>query len=945
MCSRSRIRSSLARVLGRALVAALIISVLSRAGSAQAPAAPAPVAARGFIVGQVVDKESGRPLEATNILLVGTMLRTQTDLDGRYRLPAPVGTYTVRAFRLGSAPTQIDSVRVTAGGTVTANFALGSVALQLQSVAVTAGPVQATNEDALLAMQKAAPRVSDGISAQAIARAPGASASDAIVRVTGVSIVDNKFAVVRGLSERYSNTLLNGVELPSPEPLKKIVPLDLFPSSLLESIVVSKTATPDRPGDFAGGSVEISTKEFPDERVAEGSLSVGYGSQSSLRSLPHVRLRGVDYLGFDQGGLRRMPREVPTIAASSPNAPANERFAEQLRNVWAPTPSRVDPNFGGSVNLGGRVGERTPVGYAISASLNRQMDATSNRLSQLVFDAFSGVPDQGYVSEEATSTVDVGMIANFATRLGTTQKIGWKNLYTRNAEERISRTAGYETASGNAERLIYQSRYITRTLMQTQLTGDHLIPFLLRSRLEWRLTAANAARDEPENRSLGYFKGPTQASPELSPSSPSQFWFRFLDDKVRAGQVDWSIPVPGLPDGTQVKSGFLYRERDRLFDAYFFRVFPTTDPLLQRTLTLPPEQVFSPELIGVAVDVRRQAAFTAPYEADDDIKAAYLMVDVPITNWLRFVGGARREEWKLNIFNGTKADPLLAPTTRRVRDLLPSGNLTVNLTDRQNLRVAVYATVARPDPREVSSDYYTAIAGDCGNQGNPQLQRTSILNADVRWELFPDAGELMSVSAFYKDFTDPIGEVLSFEGSSLCTTQYRNFEGSKLMGGEFEFRKSLDFLNERLARFALGINVTLVTSKTTFRVDSTNTLSYRLQGQSDRLANVNLLYTDDGRGIDMSLLLNYFSDRIQRYGIANIANGVISTVPGVIERGRYSLDAKVRRRVGRSTISLSGRNLTDNEIVFFQPHAQGQTRTGYLRPGINVSLGVGYALR
>lgn len=952
-CAFIRAMTDLRIVRSTALLLVAIVSwptaVASQAATTVSPVAPAATAGqpmtRGFVVGTVIDKESGRPLESANILLLNTPWRTQTDLDGRFRLAAPAGIYSVRAFRLGSAPAQIDSVRVVAGGTANANFALGSVAVTLGAVAVTAGPVRASNEDALLAMQKAAPRVSDGISAQAIARAPGASASDAIVRVTGVSIVDNKFAVVRGLAERYSNTLLNGVELPSPEPLKKIVPLYLFPSSLLESIVVTKTATPDRPGDFAGGSVEISTKEFPDERIMEGNLSVGYGSQSTLRTLPHVRLRGVDYLGFDQGGVRQMPREIPTIAAATPYASANERFAERLRNVWAPAPTRVDPNFGGSLNLGGRLGERTPVGYAISASLNRQMDATPNRLSQLVFDAFSGVPDQGYVSEEATSSVDVGVIANFAVRVGTTQKLGWKNLYTRNAEERLSRTAGYETAAGNAERLIFQSRYITRTLMQTQLTGDHLIPFILRSRLEWRLTAANAARDEPENRSLQYFKGPTQESPELSPSSPSQLWFRFLDDRVRAGQADWSIPIPGLPEGTQVKTGFLYRERDRLFDAYFFRVFPTTDPLLRSTLRLPPEQVFSPELVGVALDVRRQGAFTAPYEADDDVRATYAMVDVPITGWLRLVGGVRREDWKLNLFNGTKRAPLLAPTTRRAQDLLPSGNLTISLSDRQNLRLAVYGTVARPDPREVSSDYYTAIAGDCGNQGNPQLQRSRIINADVRWELFPNPGELVSVSAFYKDFTDPIGEVLSFEGSSLCTTQYRNFESARILGSELELRKSLAFLGEALAPFAVGLNVTLVQSTTVYRIDSTNTLTYRLQGQSDRLANLNLLYTNEERGLDLSVLLNYFSDRIQRYGIANIANGVVSSVPGVVERGRLSLDAKLRRRVGRTTVSLSGRNLTDNEIEFFQPHAQGITRTGYLRPGVTVSFGVGYAIR
>ena len=951
-----RFITSSVRTVAQVAVTAALAFVPLRAQSTTTPTSAAPNAVpsaptaglRGFIVGTVIERESGRPLAMANVIVVGTPIRTQTDLDGRYRVPIAAGTYSVRAFRLGNAPTQQDSIRVTPGASVTANFALTNVAVQLQSVAVTAGPVKATSEDALLAMQKAAPRVSDGISAEAIRRAPGTSASDAIVRVTGVSIVDNKFAVVRGLAERYSNTLLNGVELPSPEPLKKIVPLDLFPSSLLESIVVSKTATPDRPGDFAGGSVEITTKEFPDQRVAEGNLSVGWGSQSTLRNIPHLPQRGVDFLGFDDGKRRQMPATLPTLEQGSAlYGAANERFAEQLRNVWTPVPTPVSPNFGGGLNFGGRFGgDNAPIGYAVSTTLSRAIDATPNRLAQLTFDATSGTPDQGYTSSEATTTVDLGVIANLSARIGSTQKVSWKNLYSRNAEERISRTAGYETYNGDAERLIYQSRYITRVLEQTQLSGEHLVAMLLDSRLEWKATLAAASRDEPENRSLIYFKTPTESQFQLSPSNPSPLWFRFLADRVRSLQADWSLPIGVLlPNGSQFKMGALYRERDRAFDAFFFRAFPSSDPAAAPILALPPEQAFSGEIIGTALDVRRQGAFTVPYESDDDVRSYYAMLDVPVLSWIRVIAGLRREAWKLNIYNGTKAAPLLEPNRKRTTDDLLSGNVTINVTDRQNIRLAVYQTVARPDPREVSLDYYVAITGDCANQGNPSLKRSRILNADLRWELYPSSGELISASAFYKDFTDPIGEILSFEGSSLCTTQYRNFETAKLIGGEFEFRKALGFLPGPLARLNAGLNVTVVQSRTTYRVDSTKVLTYRLQGQSDLLANLNLLYLDESRGFEASVLMNYFTDRIVRYGVASISSGQIQQVPGVSEQGRLSLDAKVRRRVGKATWSLSARNLTDNEVIFYQPYVGGRTRTGYLRPGVSVSVGVGYGLR
>ena len=915
---------------------------------AQQPAAPPPAAApvqRGIVVGQAIDKASGRPMPAVNIFIVGTALRTQTDLDGRYRLPVAPGVYSVRAQRLGNVAVQLDGIRVVAGTSVTANFALTNAVVQLQAVAVTAAPTKASSEDALLAMQKASSRVSDGISAEAIKRTPGSNAGDAIVRVTGVSIVDSKFAVVRGLAERYSNTLLNGVELPSPEPLKKIVPLDLFPSSLLESIVVSKTATPDKPGDFAGGSVEVTTKEFPNDRVAEVSLSTGYASQATLRRIPHLGQSGLDWLGFDQGRRRQMPSTVP---GAGPATPLNEVFAEGLRNQWTPTPTPILPDLGAAVNVGDRFGgDNAPYGYVLSATYNRQTEATPNRLQQLVFDAVGGVPDQGYTSNEATTVVNVGAIANFAARLGATQKISWKTLYTRNAEERLSRTSGYETYSGVAERLIYQARYITRNLVQTQLTGDHLIAPLLNSRLEWRATVSASQRDEPENRSLVYFKTPTQTNFVLSPSNPSPLWFRFLEDRVRSAQVDWSVPITRvLRDGAQFKAGTLLRQRDRTFDAYFFRVYAEQRPDLAPILALPPEKVFAPEVLGGdAVNIRREGERSLPYESDDDVRSFYGMLDVPLLSRVRFIGGLRREEWSLNLFRGTRADTLGPTTRRRTQDNLLSGNMTVTLTDRQNLRLAAYQTVARPDPRELAPDYYVAITGDCANQGNPELQPSRILNGDVRWERYPRAGEIMAVSGFYKRFTQPIAEIVSFEGSSLCTTNYFNLESARLFGGELEVRRPLSFLPGALSRILAGANLTLIDSRSVSRIDSTLQRVFRLQGQSNVLANLNLVYTTESGRTDGSLLFNYFGDRIVRYGIASINAGQLFEVPNVMEQGRVSLDAKVRHRIGRSTFSLSARNLTDAEVIQYQESEAGRTRTGYFRPGIGINLGIGYALR
>jgi len=932
--------SSSSLLLLRALFA--VCAVAASCAVAPLSAQQAPAIVRGYLVGQVVDKASGRPLPGTNILVNGTTLRTQTDLDGRYRLPVPVGVYSVRAFRLGNMAQQQEGVKIMAGVSLSVNFALAGAVVQLQTQTVTAAPTKANSEDALLAMQKSSSRVSDGISAEAIKRAPGTNAGDAIVRVTGVSVVDSRFAVVRGLAERYSNTLLNGVELPSPEPQKKIVPLDIFPSSLLESIVVSKTASPDKPGDFAGGSVEVSTKEFPNTTVADLNVTTGYNSSATFQRIAHLPQRGLDYLGFDAGARRQPPSPLP---AQGDVTGSNEVFAERLRNAWTPRAAPIAPNVGGTANFGGRLGgDAAPFGYVLSANYNRQTEATPNRFFQNVF-LPSGLAENTSTVTQAMAQVDLGGIANVALRIGRANKIGWKNLMTRNTEELVSTGIGFAPANGqDAEKRVHQVRYITRTLMQSQLSGDHLIPWLLDSRLEWKATIATARRDEPENRSLSYLRSSTDSTFQMFPNVPgSTFWFRYLRDDVRTAQLDWSTPIARLlGDGALFKLGGLVKNRFRSFDGNLFTTNLDNVQATESWLRLPPEQLFSPELLGGSLlRLRRDGARTLPYEAQDNVRAYYAMLDIPIRSWLRLVGGARREDWALDIYNLRK-DTLPPVTTRRNNDLLPSANLTIRLSDRQNLRLAAYQTVARPDPREVTTDAYEAVAGDCSNIGNPELQRSTIRNADVRWERYPRAGEILSVSGFVKQFTDPIVEFLGTD-SGNCYFRPNNVPSARLLGAEFEFRRGLTFLPGWLSRISAGLNVTLVRSEAEARINADTSRTLRLQGQSDRLVNLNLLYALPS-GFEFSLLGNYFSDRVIRYGdvLAGVETRVVSDV---VEQGRIGIDAKLRHRFGRASISLSARNLTDNEVRYTQQSDNGTLLVGYLRPGLNISIGMGYALR
>jgi outer membrane receptor protein involved in Fe transport len=901
------------------------------------PAALPPAGPAGRIAGRVLDRDTGRPLGGARVTVVGQLGSYTTDLDGRYRTnEVPAGVYVLRVALIGYQPVRVDSVRVVADEVAITDVSMGAAAIEVGAVTVEAEAVQKPSSDAgLLAIQQAAPTVSDGISAETMSRTPDADAADAVARVTGIAVFDNKYVIVRGLPERYSNTLLNGAELASPEPLRRVVPLDIFPASLLETIVTTKAATPDRPGDFAGGSVEIRTKEFPETFVLQGNISQGYNSLATLERIPLVPRRGTDFLGIDDGR-RSPPGDLPDVNDIGPVA---ERFGESLRNVWTPGLERVLPDLGLGFNLGGQVGATSALGYVLSWTYNRKTEFVPDRTFSL-FSNPDAPAERSVLYRESSAVVDWGGIANLSWRLGAASKLGWKNLYTRTAEEAVISDAGYDTENGRVIR-DHQIVYTEQDFYQSQLSGEHQLA-LPRSRLEWRATAAWARRDEPDNRQAQYILDETTGEFTQASQVPSRVWTRFLDDHLHAMQGDWAFPISLRHRGdAEFKVGGLYRLKERAFDAEFFRISVNNlHPDARAVGRLPPELAFAPENIGGPLLFRREDAFAQSYDAADRIIAAYGMLDVPVLTWLRLVGGVRAENWRIAVFPGGRLTPD-GPTARRYStDLLWSGNLRLRFTDRMNLRLAAFRSVARPDARELSQDSYVPVASGCENQGNADLLHTAILNGDARWEWYPRPGELLSLSAFYKEFTDPIIEVVDTPGGGQCRVTYRNGTSATNYGLEIEVRRAFDFLPAPLAYLSAGANLTWVESRVVIPPNiGTYDPELDLQGQSRYLVNGNLAFNAPGGSFTATLLVNYFADRIARYG--QLAGTL--QAPDLIERGRVTIDAKVQQRLGpHLSWSLAGRNLTDEPVVFFHRGMTGPVTAGTHRPGVSVSFGVGY---
>ncbi len=923
-------------MISRQVGSFLALAFLTRLAGAQQPVSSA---ATGRVAGRVVDAQSGQPITGAQIAIVGRPGGSLSDLDGRYRTaPLPVGRYSIVVRLLGRQPKQYDSVQVKSGEATILNFALDVAATQLAGVTVSAARVErATSEAGLLSMQQRAPSVSDGISAEQIARTPDSDAAGAATRVSGVAVVDNKFVVVRGLSERYSNTLLNGVEIASPEPTKKIVPLDIFPAALLDGIVVRKTATPDRPGDFSGGSVEIRTKEFPESFVWQTSLSVSGNSEMTGKRARIPLRHGMDWFGFDNG--RRDRPALPT----SDDPGALEQFAEALRHDWNPTSNAVGPNIGFGLTLGDQtdIGSNA-LGYVASLTYSSSNDFVPERFFQFLLDPQAS-PARGFVYREQRATIEWGGVFNTSFKLGSNHEFGWKNLYTRNAEEQYITSEGFNVDL-NGDVRGYQFAYVSRDLIQSQLSGDHLLRTWFPWRAAWSATLSRSRRDEPDNRQTIYVRTPNDSA--FSVGNGNDLWFRYLDDRLLTGQLDLSIPVNVWPiQGALLKTGGFYRSKERAFDATVASFSFTPDVSIPEKLgTLPPEKLFTPEILGQYMTVTFPGSIAQPYDADDKVYAGYGMIDLGLPLRSRFVGGVRLEDWRLDLFDGGRATADSSKLTqRRNRDLLWSGNLTIALSDQMNLRFAGFQSVARPDTRELSRDEYVDVVGGCPTIGNPSLQRTLILNGDVRWEWYPAPGEFLAVSGFAKQFDAPIIRVVT--GDNNCRFTFYNGTTAENFGGEFEVRKALLFLPGFLSNLSMSANLTYVQSR--IKIDpifGNYDRDLELEGQSPFLLNAALGYVDARAGLDVSFLFNWFTDRISRYGFRSGGGADATQGPNIEEHGRGVLDAKLRKDLwGGLSLTLSARNLTGSAVKFFQDTELGRITTGNYKPGTSVSLGITYA--
>lgn len=899
--------------------------------------------------------DNNKPVAAASVTIVGQKGGTTTNFEGYFTLVLAVGKkYEIEISAIGFGTKRISDVEVKANETNELNIVLEPKAKNLTDVTVKTTSAKKETTNALIAYQRNTATVTSVVSAEAIKRSPDRNTGEVLKRIPGASIQDGKFLVVRGLSDRYNAAMLNGVPLTSSEPDRKTFAFDLIPSGMIDNIIVSKAFASENSGEWAGGLVQINTKDIPTRGFFNIQIGMGINTQVIGNNFYGYNKGKYDFLGIDDGS-RALPTAYKTksVFDLSTQAQKNE-IGLAMRNQW--TPQLMVTPINNSLQMSGGFTSKLfgkQIGGVFGITYNK-----SNRSLQLTNNQFNfgggGTASVDYAFNDSKYTQDVlwGALGNLALQLNNNNKISYKTLFNVNSTNYANLRNGVENFGTTPLDSIkaYELQFQQNMFWSNQLIGEH--NFIKPNfKLKWFGSFNILDGYQPDQRRILYRKSNSTLNQPyemliadvLSQRSGNRF-NQMLNEYIYTAGADVTKSFKWFGQTQTFKAGYLFQVRDRLFDAMPFSIglVGNNPGLIRQT----PEQAFvasnfssTGESGKFYFDAIKGNRFR--YLANSILNTGFFQFDNQFTSKLRLLWGLRVEDFDQLVGSVKKSDPRFSNS--RVTDFLPSFNLTYKLNPKTNLRFSATQTVVRPEFRELATFEFYDFELNAAVQGNPNLKRTKITNLDLRYELYPNAGEVFNVGVFYKNFQNPIEQVYIIQAGGASTFVYTNPQAANSIGAELEFRKKLDVIG--LRNFTLQTNFAYIYSR--IKDDSlanAGLLKDRpMQGQSPYVVNVGLLYDVEKIGLNITLLYNQIGQRISLVGN--------NQVPDIWEAPRPLFDLQIAKKIlkNKGEIKLNIQDILNRPLYFYQNLDGKNQRTGGVdvdrfsrRFGTNISLSLAY---
>lgn len=907
-----------------------------------------------------VSEASGAAAAGATVTAVGLGTTTKTDAQGNFALKLPRGSYTLEVQQGGNS-------KQFSGVSASPLLASSALALQLDApAATTAGGATQLNKVVVrapfrpttaVAVERQATAVVDTVTKEEISIAGDSDAGEALKRVTGVTVQDDVI-IVRGLGDRYSTTLLNGAEIPSPNPSRRVISLDIFPTELLGGLTVQKTYTANLPGDFSGGVALIQSLPIPNVNKGSIELEVGGNSQTTFgRTLTYRGSTG-DFFGTDSG-IREIPDSVQGLTNNGVTRVDQLSQAERgqvvsaLPNIWdLRLVETTAPDVGVSLGYGGNYKgfERAKIGYQLVGFYDNKTrfrreernDLRSSGAAQSDVDVIDAARQQ-----RSEQTIDTGLAGSVTAEFGKTDRIDFITLLSRNTEKSAFFTEAISNLNFLREDRRTQLDFVESQLLSNQLTGNHKFASLGNFEAKWQVGYSNAERDVLDRRTYSIFRNPgsgdglfrlaVNAGEGVSPQREYEF---LKDDTIDLG-LEGKLPV-NLTESvkTDFKAGLRSTRRSRDFNtvrySYTNGLGQDSDAFNAARLAPSLEQILVPQLFGSdGFDIRSAltqgigGGNSEAYTGDHDIDAFYVAADTEFGEQFSADVGVRIEKSEINVITGDPRQGQTTPALLDGTDVLPAVNLTYKLNRKQQLRAAYSQTVNRPQFRELADVQFLDPETRFISFGNPALEQAEINNYDLRFEQYWAADKAVSVAVFYKDFTNPIEVFIRSDSTGNPQRSFLNSPSAKDYGIEFDGRYRLDALKDYAAlfnRLYLAGNFALIESE----VDVGNGQTRELQGQSPYIVNLTLGYTVPGK-TDVALLFNTFGDRILEVGFLGLPNAIEQSYPLLDFNVRHSFTPSWRG-------AFKVRNLLDPEIEVLQ----GDTAQRRYKLGVSAQASLEY---